>query len=52
MSFYSVLKPLEIKNVEEDFVAIRQPVFDNGDYSMNISQDVALNSAIMCRKST
>lgn len=52
LSLHSVLKPLGIKNVEEDFVAIRQPVFGNTDYSMNISQDIALNTTVICMKST
>lgn len=52
LSFHSVLKPLGIKNIEEDFIAIRQPVFGNADYSMNISQDIALNTAVICMKST
>ena len=52
LAMYSVLKPLGIKNVTEDFVAIRQPMFGNADYSMNVSQDVALNATVTCMKST
>jgi len=52
LSFHSVLKPLGIKNIEEDFIAIRQPVFGNTDYSINISQDIALNTTVICMKST
>ncbi len=52
LSYYSVLNPLGIQYVEEDFVAIRQPVFGNADYSMNISQDIALNTTVICMKST
>ncbi len=52
LAIHSVLNPLGVKRVDEDFIVIRQPVFGNTDYSMEISQDLALNTMVTCMEST
>lgn len=52
LALKSVLNPLGIKDFAGEFVAIRQPVFGNSDCSMNISQDLSLNTAVICMEAT
>lgn len=52
LAFHSVLNPLGIKDFSGEFIAIRQPIFGHDDYSMEISQDLALNTAVICMEST
>lgn len=52
LALYSVLNPLGIKDLAGDFVAIRQPLLGNSDYSMDVSHDLALNTAVICMETT
>lgn len=52
LAMHSVLNPLGIKDFAGEFIAIRQPLFGNNDHSMNISQDLVLNTAVICMEAT
>lgn len=46
----SVLDALAIKTIDGSFLAIRQPINGNTDSSINISNDIAVNTAIIHTK--
>lgn len=43
----SVLKPLAVKTVDGSLLVIREPMNGNTDYSINMSNDVSVNTAII-----
>lgn len=43
----SVLKPLAVKTIDGSLLAIRQPMNGNTDYSINVGNDVYVNTAII-----
>jgi hypothetical protein len=47
MSHASILKPLGIKTVNSDTTLIRHPLNGNTDYTMNIGNDVCVNTTLV-----
>ncbi len=48
----TILKPLGVKDRLGDLVAIRHPMVGNDDYSMNIGNDLAVNTAVIQMEAT
>ena len=48
----TILAPLGVKDRLGDLIAIRHPMVGNKDYSMNIGNDLAINTAVIQMEAT
>ncbi len=48
----SILKPLAIKNLDGDITILRHPLYANDDFSINMSNKIAKNTAIISMNTT